>query len=603
MTSYFRTRQISVPAKGNITYNYDASGAKLSKTVTEGSSVKTTLYLGDMVFENDMFLFAGHEEGRLRKAASGAVAYDYFIKDHLGNTRMVLTDETNTQYYPTLSAEGGSGSGEANNQNAIWDDAAGNSIDIVNRRVNRPGNFGTTGTNGNYAFSITKNGGSIGAGKLLKVMSGDNIYSSVDYFYHNNYADNSSANGLGSILNHIAGVIAGTRSPAGTAVKTANSAAAGSLGADGLFTGVFAPQSPSGGYTYQPKAYMHILLFDEQFKFDAANSYVVQVSAWVQESRQTLYGSASAKKNGYAYIYFSNESNDVVFFDNFNLTHQAGPLLEETHYYPFGLTMGGVSSKAAGALENDKKYNGIELIADLGLATYDAFFRNLDPQIGRWWQIDPKIENMELWSPYASNYNNPIRFSDPLGDEPCCEELWKDIKSAVKETATATYNGAVRLARTFNAYLNPIASIVEVVTGKSTESDFTDAKPRSISGMEAAISIIPGAKLEGALIKASEVAVEKAAIKTAVGTEIKGFTKHGVERAIERGVKPAAIHDAIKNPLKVGEVVTDKAGRQSQRYVGKTAETVVNPQTGKIISVNPTSTKKAEALIKNANEQ
>ncbi|MFN3300980.1 MAG: hypothetical protein ACK41Z_12390, partial [Sediminibacterium sp.] len=172
-----------------------------------------------------------------------------------------------------------------------------------------------------------------------------------------------------------------------------------------------------------------------------------------------------------------------------------------------------------------------------------------------------------------------------------------------KETATSVYNGAVSVARTFNAYVNPIASIVEVVTGKSTESDFTVAKPRSISGMEAAIAIIPGAKLEGALIKAGGAAVEKIAIKTAVGTEIKGFTKHGVERAIERGVKPAAIHDAIKNPLKVGEVVTDKAGRQSQRYVGKTAETVVNPQTGKIISVNPTSTKKAEALIKKVGEQ
>lgn len=39
-------------------------------------------------------------------------------------------------------------------------------------------------------------------------MSGDIVYSGVDYFYHNNYADNSSANGLDSILNHIAGVIA-----------------------------------------------------------------------------------------------------------------------------------------------------------------------------------------------------------------------------------------------------------------------------------------------------------------------------------------------------------------------------------------------------------
>jgi hypothetical protein len=33
-------------------------------------------------------------------------------------------------------------------------------------------------------------------------------------------------------------------------------------------------------------------------------------------------------------------------------------------------------------------------------------------------QVDPKQEKMEMWSPYASNYDNPIRFNDFLGDEP-----------------------------------------------------------------------------------------------------------------------------------------------------------------------------------------
>ena len=48
---------------------------------------------------------------------------------------------------------------------------------------------------------------------------------------------------------------------------------------------------------------------------------------------------------------------------------------------------------------------------------YDAFYRNLDPQIGRFWQIDPKIEDGDISiSPYASMSNNPILRSDPLGD-------------------------------------------------------------------------------------------------------------------------------------------------------------------------------------------
>lgn len=40
-----------------------------------------------------------------------------------------------------------------------------------------------------------------------------------------------------------------------------------------------------------------------------------------------------------------------------------------------------------------------------------------DPQIGRFWQIDPLGELGESWSPYSFVLDNPVSFNDPLGLE------------------------------------------------------------------------------------------------------------------------------------------------------------------------------------------
>lgn len=123
-------------------------------------------------------------------------------------------------------------------------------------------------------------------------------------------------------------------------------------------------------------------------------------------------------------------------------------------FYPFGLTMAGISSKALnGAVENKKKYNGIDWEDDFDLAVYDAFYRELDPQIGRWWQVDPEIESMEAWSPYASNFDNPITFSDPLGDVPDCPEC-KEVLDGVGETVNKLLISA---GSTMNGFLNSVS--------------------------------------------------------------------------------------------------------------------------------------------------
>jgi len=101
----------------------------------------------------------------------------------------------------------------------------------------------------------------------------------------------------------------------------------------------------------------------------------------------------------------------VVFSD----TDEDGTpeILQENHYYPFGLTMG--SLNYVNNTENKLKYNGKELDDGNNLRWYDYGFRRYDPQLGRWHVMDAMAERYKNNSPYNYVANNPVSFIDPNG--------------------------------------------------------------------------------------------------------------------------------------------------------------------------------------------
>jgi RHS repeat-associated protein len=292
---------------------------------------------------------------------------------------------------------------------------------INSTATNKPGGFDSDGANAKVSMlNGTTAEGRIGPGVVLKVMAGDKIKAFTNAWYQPTGMDNTTDNTLQTIITNLLGQLTPGIAGKGT-------------GAENVTNGLLQPGMQSFLNTQfpassAPKAYLSwILLDEEQFTMVSASSGTVpvpQITAAMQKQLLQSNGGTDIEmtKNGYLYIYVSNESKGNVYFDDIRVEHTRGALLEETHYYPFGLTMAGISSKALkpNYAENKYKYNDHELQSkeftdNSGLELYDYGARMHDPQLGRFWQIDPKCEIFPHFNPYNYCFNNPMLFVDPDG--------------------------------------------------------------------------------------------------------------------------------------------------------------------------------------------
>jgi RHS repeat-associated protein len=447
---------ITVTGKGVIDYTYDAAGNKLKKVTTDNTvtpaKVTTTEYISGFVYENNILQFTGHEEGRIRYAKQYFVngdsaqtwQWDYFLKDHLGNIRTVLTEQTDTARYAATFE-----TAARPKETALFYNIP--ETVVARGATNAPADPGLPAPN-DYLSVLEGVNHKAGAAITLKVMAGDKVDMGVRYWYPS-YSTVQQANPLSTanlyqvLLGSLSG---GTAAMSGGKTTPAHLLGAGSPMPGGL-TDYLGTQDGEPNTAGQPKAFINWLLLDEQFNYVPQGSGFMRVGSYSADWRSLAKTELPIAKSGYLFVYLSNETqHEKVFFDNLVVQHYTGPLTEETNYYPFGLAMAGLSSKAAGKAENKFKYNGKEeqrkeFSDGSGLETYDYGARHYDQQLGVWHVPDPLADKYQSLSPYVYAFNNPMLFVDPDGRDNVVylyatdNSVSKKELRAIRDQANANY--------------------------------------------------------------------------------------------------------------------------------------------------------------------
>ncbi|QEH44079.1 RHS repeat-associated core domain-containing protein [Chitinophaga sp. XS-30] len=413
---------ISVAGKGMIYYKYDAAGTKIEKRVIDSTGTAPVErkfdYIGGLVYEDNVLKYISHSEGRIRVIQKPALPiayyYDYFIKDHLGNVRIVYSEQTDISTY-NASMEPPS----AELENRLF-------RNIEASRVVRPSGYPALDSSNQHVARLNAKypDKRIGPSLVLKVMCGDTVSVKVNAFFKSEEpvrkrTPDPAVDMLSPLLQAFGRIESGGAKIGGARVSTPFNQSFTS----GSYQRLKEDRSDNG-LSDKPKAYLNYILFDEQMNLVEENSGVKQIQSAPDELQYLVKNKMPVTRNGYLYVYTSNESQQDVYFDDLTVVMSTGGVNEETHYYPFGLTMKEISSKAITAPtypENNIKYNGKELQArefmdGSGLEWYDYGARMYDPQVARWHVVDAKNGNYPNLSPYLYCGNNPVANVDVDGN-------------------------------------------------------------------------------------------------------------------------------------------------------------------------------------------
>jgi RHS repeat-associated protein len=316
--------------------------------------------------------------------------YHYYHKDHLGNIRQVFRAESTTTYMATMEPEN-----ETQEMQQYFHNLSDSrSIDA---RYNQ-----TEGGRA-VAYLDASRGRDYGPVWSKELAQGDSLHAAVLGMLY----DPKEKPKFKDLLTGI-----GRQNALRSGLEGANLTSTSSLGLQPLWLALqLARQLEKAPL---PESYLGYILYDQDsLRYDSGR---VEISRQAFTNPEELALDITATQGGFVEVYVYNGSASPVWYDQFSISSSQAVIIQENHYYPFGMQIAGLELDLGS--KNRYLYNGKELQEDHNLDWHDYGARMYDAQIGRWHVVDPLAHKMPSWSPYTFVFNNPLNFIDPDGRIP-----------------------------------------------------------------------------------------------------------------------------------------------------------------------------------------
>jgi RHS repeat-associated protein len=314
----------------------------------------------------------------------------YELTDHLGNVRVVFRKPLYDTKWATL-------------ENGVAADEEAYFQNLLRTRSNEA-TSGNSRTGSHAARLNALENTPIGPLRTLTVQKGDSVQA-LAYGHYTPVQNNSFLFDLGSFL--ASSFVFKLSEP--TATEDPNGQKRNIMpyvGASFALSQAVRNTLPAG----VPEAYLKYIAYDKDWKVVASGEKTISTTA--QQAWEELRLGYEAQQDGYVEVFVANGSGQNVYFDDIQVKHGQGMVVQENHYYAFGKEIPELHYLNGASKNYRNAYQGQYAEKDDETDWNNFELRMYDSRIGRWMSTDPYGQYA---SPYVGMGNNPVSFVDPNG--------------------------------------------------------------------------------------------------------------------------------------------------------------------------------------------